>query len=39
MNSLADDPVLPEVAYQLIHDDELLLDGSVRTNLATFVTT
>ena len=28
----------PEVAYQLIHD-ELLLDGSARLNLATFVTT
>ena len=35
---LADDPVTPEVAYQLIHD-ELLLDGSSRLNLATFVTT
>ncbi|MGI9156905.1 MAG: pyridoxal-dependent decarboxylase, partial [Marmoricola sp.] len=35
---LADDPVLPDVAYQLIHDD-LLLDGSARLNLATFVTT
>jgi glutamate decarboxylase len=35
---LADDPVPPEVAYQLIHD-ELLLDGSSRLNLATFVTT
>ncbi|HEV2370360.1 MAG TPA: glutamate decarboxylase [Acidimicrobiales bacterium] len=28
----------PEVAYQVIHD-ELLLDGSSRLNLATFVTT
>jgi len=28
----------PEVAYRLIHD-ELLLDGSSRLNLATFVTT
>jgi glutamate decarboxylase len=37
-NQLADDPVPPEVAYQLIHD-ELLLDGSARLNLATFVTT
>jgi glutamate decarboxylase len=27
-----------DVAYQLIHD-ELLLDGSARLNLATFVTT
>ena len=35
---LAPDPVPPEVAYQLIHD-ELLLDGSARLNLATFVTT
>ncbi len=35
---LADDPVPPGVAYQLIHD-ELLLDGSSRLNLATFVTT
>ena len=35
---LADGPVPPEVAYQLIHD-ELLLDGSARLNLATFVTT
>jgi glutamate decarboxylase len=35
---LGDQPVPPEVAYQLIHD-ELLLDGSARLNLATFVTT
>jgi glutamate decarboxylase len=35
---LADSPVPAEVAYQLIHD-ELLLDGSARLNLATFVTT
>jgi glutamate decarboxylase len=28
----------PETAYQLVHD-ELLLDGSARLNLATFVTT
>jgi glutamate decarboxylase len=35
---LADEPVAPDVAYQLIHD-ELLLDGSARLNLATFVTT
>jgi glutamate decarboxylase len=34
----AQDPVPPDVAYQLIHD-ELLLDGSARLNLATFVTT
>src|SRR5664279_5820724 len=35
---LREGPVPPEVAYQLIHD-ELLLDGSARLNLATFVTT
>jgi glutamate decarboxylase len=35
---LARTPVPAEVAYQLIHD-ELLLDGSARLNLATFVTT
>jgi glutamate decarboxylase len=35
---LADDAVPADVAYQLIHD-ELLLDGSARLNLATFVTT
>src|ERR1700676_3255192 len=35
---LSDDPVAPEVAYQLVHD-ELLLDGNARLNLATFVTT
>jgi glutamate decarboxylase len=35
---LAEDPVPAEVAYQLVHD-ELLLDGSARLNLATFVTT
>jgi glutamate decarboxylase len=35
---LADDSVPADVAYQLIHD-ELLLDGSARLNLATFVTT
>src|SRR5579875_1692905 len=37
-DKLGADPVPPEVAYQLIHD-ELLLDGSARLNLATFVTT
>jgi glutamate decarboxylase len=36
--ALADNPVPADVAYQLIHD-ELLLDGSARLNLATFVTT
>lgn len=35
---LAQDSVPAEVAYQLIKD-ELLLDGSARLNLATFVTT
>jgi glutamate decarboxylase len=35
---LADDPIPAQVAYQLIHD-ELLIDGSARLNLATFVTT
>jgi glutamate decarboxylase len=35
---LAEEPVDADVAYQLIHD-ELLLDGSARLNLATFVTT
>jgi glutamate decarboxylase len=35
---LRDDPVEADVAYQLIRD-ELLLDGSARLNLATFVTT
>jgi glutamate decarboxylase len=34
----AEDPVPPEIAYELIHE-ELLLDGSARLNLATFVTT
>jgi glutamate decarboxylase len=36
--ALLDAPVPAQVAYQLIHD-ELLLDGSARLNLATFVTT
>jgi glutamate decarboxylase len=35
---LGDEPVPPDVAYQLVHD-ELLLDGNARLNLATFVTT
>jgi glutamate decarboxylase len=30
--------MLPDVAYQIIHD-ELMLDGNARMNLATFVTT
>jgi glutamate decarboxylase len=36
--SLPEQPTPAQVAYQLIHD-ELLLDGSARLNLATFVTT
>ncbi|MGI8879869.1 MAG: glutamate decarboxylase [Jatrophihabitans sp.] len=36
--ALANGPVPSDVAYQVIHD-ELLLDGSARLNLATFVTT
>jgi glutamate decarboxylase len=36
--SLNEDPVPPDIAYQLIRE-ELLLDGSARLNLATFVTT
>ena len=35
---LAQDPVPADVTYQPIHD-ELLVDGSARLNLATFVTT
>ncbi len=35
---LPDGPMLPNAAYQLIHD-ELMLDGNARLNLATFVTT
>jgi len=38
LRALAKHPVPAEVAYQLVHD-ELLLDGSARLNLATFVTT
>jgi glutamate decarboxylase len=38
LSALADDPVPADVAYQLIHD-ELIVDGSARLNLATFVTT
>jgi glutamate decarboxylase len=37
-SQLADGSVPADVAYQLIYD-ELLLDGSARLNLATFVTT
>ena len=35
---LPDEPMDPEAAYRFIHD-ELMLDGSSRLNLATFVTT
>ena len=35
---LPDDPMDPDAAYRFIHD-ELMLDGSSRLNLATFVTT
>ena len=38
LNALHDNPVPPDMAYQLIKE-ELLLDGSARLNLATFVTT
>ncbi|MER8186562.1 glutamate decarboxylase [Kitasatospora sp. NPDC094015] len=38
VHRLADGPVMPPVAYQLIHD-ELMLDGNAKLNLATFVTT
>jgi glutamate decarboxylase len=33
-----DDPSLPQIAFQAIHD-ELLLDGNARQNLATFCQT
>ncbi len=35
---LPDEPMAPQAAYRFIHD-ELMLDGSSRLNLATFVTT
>src|SRR5450759_1124962 len=35
---LPNDEMLPQTAYELIHD-ELMLDGNARFNLATFVTT
>ncbi len=38
VHRLAEAPVAPDTAYQLVHD-ELLLDGNARLNLATFVTT
>jgi len=37
-HKLADGPMAPAAAYQLVHD-ELMLDGNSRLNLATFVTT
>ena len=37
-NELRKNPLPPDVAYQVIHD-ELMLDGNARLNLATFVTT
>jgi glutamate decarboxylase len=37
-NRLPDEPMLPHLAYRLVHD-ELMLDGNARLNLATFVTT
>ncbi len=37
-NRLPEHGALPDTAYRLVHD-ELLLDGSSRLNLATFVTT
>ena len=36
--TLPDGEMLPQMAYQIIHD-ELMLDGNARMNLATFVTT
>ncbi|UKO92348.1 glutamate decarboxylase [Gordonia amicalis] len=36
--SLADGMLLPETAYQIVHD-EAMLDGNARLNLATFVST
>ena len=30
------EPMLPETAYQIVHD-EAMLDGNARLNLATFV--
>ncbi|TGN79200.1 glutamate decarboxylase [Streptomyces bauhiniae] len=37
-NRLAEGPLAPDTAYQVVHD-ELMLDGNARLNLATFVTT
>jgi glutamate decarboxylase len=38
LHRLAADPVPPDVAYRIVHD-ELMLDGNAKLNLATFVTT
>lgn len=35
---MRDQGMLPETAYQIVHD-EIALDGNARLNLATFVTT
>ena len=35
---LPPEPMLPEAAYQIVHD-EAMLDGNARLNLATFVST
>ncbi|MFD1825223.1 MULTISPECIES: glutamate decarboxylase [Mumia] len=37
-NVLHEEPMLPETAYQIVHD-EVMLDGNARLNLATFVGT
>ncbi len=37
-NKIPDGPMLPETAYQIVHD-EVMLDGNSRANLATFVGT
>ncbi|GCE24051.1 hypothetical protein KDK_78510 [Dictyobacter kobayashii] len=37
-NEMPEEEMLPQTAYQLVHD-ELILDGNARQNLATFVTT
>lgn len=35
---IGEQPMLPETAYQIVHD-EAMLDGNARLNLATFVGT
>ena len=37
--TIPDDMSLPETAYQIVQNDEAMLDGNARLNLATFVTT